>query len=587
MTIKLNSGYQIVIPAAANVSGEYAAAELAKYLEKIVGVVFPVVKDDAPVQDKEILIGKTNRFGTPNGAGLKNDGYILRTMGEKLFIYGENDHANLYGVYYLLEKYLGCGFYSLEVEKVPENAEATLPEMDDKRVSPFEFREARWVEPGRNCEFAVKLGLNASRYITYDKKVGGDICVDSLAHTMFRYIHPDEYFDEHPEYFSMVNGVRIREETQLCLTNPEVLAIFKKKLRQKIKDEPEGKIFGISQMDWYNPCQCPECARIDAEEGSHMGTMMRFLNALAEDIEKDYPDVLIETLAYQYTRHAPKLTKPHPNIVVCLCTIECCFTHPLRSCNHIAVPFKYLSEPSVTVQQDLREWGKICKRMMIWDYTTNYRFFVAPNINFHVLQDNVNFFLENGVALLHEQGNGLARSGEFGELRAWLLGKLMWEPKGDMSAWMDQFLEGYYGEGAAPHIRGYIDYLSDFVVKYDVHAGIYESPQDVIPDAILPDLEAFWDAAEAATEDKDQLKRIRRSRLQLEFVKVHRKRRGDADFMEVAEAFIEKVKEHEVTMIQEGKPLEWSFDQIRTGNLPDSWRVFWGPQPVDELEKKY
>ena len=98
MAIRLNSGYRIVIPAGCGVSGEYAAAELAKYLEKIVGVSFPVVKDDAPVQDKEILIGKTNRFGTPNNAGLKNDGYKLRTTGEKLFIYGENDRANLYGV---------------------------------------------------------------------------------------------------------------------------------------------------------------------------------------------------------------------------------------------------------------------------------------------------------------------------------------------------------------------------------------------------------------------------------------------------------------------------------------------------------
>ena len=68
---------------------------------------------------------------------------------------------------------------------------------------------------------------------------------------------------------------------------------------------------------------------------------------------------------------------------------------------------------------------------------------------------------------------------------------------------------------------------------------------------------------------------------------MHRTRCGDADFMVGADAFIENVKEHDITMIQEGKPLEWSFDQIRTGNLPDSWRVFWGPQPVDELEKKY
>ena len=266
MTIKLNSGYQIVIPAGCSISGEYASAELKKYLEKITGVIFPVVKDDTPEMEKEILIGKTNRAGGPSGAGLKNDGFVLRTVGEKLFIYGENDRANLYGVYYLLEQYLNCGFYAHDVEKVPADADACLPEIDDKRIAPLEYRETFWYEPQHYEEFAIKRGFNGSWVMKpFSEKVGGCIRLDALCHTTFQYVHPDEYFDTHPEYFSMVDGKRIRETTQLCLTNPDVLAITIKKLRKKIEENPHIKIFGISQMDWYNPCQCPESARIDEE----------------------------------------------------------------------------------------------------------------------------------------------------------------------------------------------------------------------------------------------------------------------------------------------------------------------------------
>jgi len=276
MAIKLNTGYQIVIPTDCSISGEYAAAELAKYLEMIVGTVFPVVKDEVPEQNKEILIGKTNRFGTPSGAGLKNDGYVLRTFGEKLFIFGENDRANLYGVYYLLEKYLNCGFYANEAEVIPANADAQLPEIDEIRVSPLEYRETFWYEPQNYEEFAIKRGFNGSWVMKpFSKKVGGCIRLDSLCHTTFQYVHPDEYFDTHPEYFSMVNGKRIKEMTQLCLTNPDVLAITIKKLRKKIEENPDIKIFGISQMDWYNPCECPECARIDAEEGGCKKTAIK------------------------------------------------------------------------------------------------------------------------------------------------------------------------------------------------------------------------------------------------------------------------------------------------------------------------
>lgn len=568
MAIRLNDGYRIVVSAGCSASGAYAAAELARYLEQITGGSFPVVKDDVPGQDCEILIGKTSRPGTPSGAGLKNDGYVLRTAGKKLFICGENDRANLYGVYYLLEKYLGCGFYAHDVERVPVNEEACLPEIDEMRISPLEYRETYWYEPYRYEEFAIKRGFNGSWLKPYGSKVGGCVRVDALAHTMFQYVHPDEYFDEHPEYFSMVDGKRIRISTQLCLTNPDVLEITKRKLRQKIRENPDIRIFGISQMDWLNPCQCPACAKIDAEEGSHMGTMLRFLNALAEDIERDYPDVVIETLAYQYTRQVPKITRPHPNVLICFCTIENCFTHPLRRCTKVSPSLWQYFIPGTSVKQDLQEWGRICKRMFIWDYTTNYSFYLAPMINFHVLQDNINFFLENGATALFEQGNAESVSGEFGELRAYILSKLMWEPHGDVSAWMDEFLAGYYGEAAAKPIRAYIDYLADFVERFDIHAGIYDSPKNVIPKAVFPVLDQFWDAAEAAAANGEQLTRIRRSRLQLRFVKLLCKRHTDMDYQETADRFLDDVKKHGITHLREGRSFEEGAAQIGIGCPP-------------------
>ena len=48
---------------------------------------------------------------------------------------------------------------------------------------------------------------------------------DGRAHSYFWYVSPDEFFDTHPEYFSEIGGVRVREETQLCLTNPDLLDI--------------------------------------------------------------------------------------------------------------------------------------------------------------------------------------------------------------------------------------------------------------------------------------------------------------------------------------------------------------------------
>ena len=129
-------------------------------------------------------------------------------------------------------------------------------------------------------------------------------------------------------------------------------------VRQWIKDAPEATFFSVSQNDWGNYCQCPNCTALAEHEGSQSGPLIEFVNAIADALKDDYPNVTIDTLAYQYTRKPPKYTRPRPNVCVRLCSIECCFAHPLES-----DPF------NATFVADIRDWAKICNRLYIWDYT--------------------------------------------------------------------------------------------------------------------------------------------------------------------------------------------------------------------------
>lgn len=565
------SDYTIVVSRNASPGTRYAAEEMAKYLEAVGGALLPVVTDDAPPAEREIVLGRTDRAGSPSAEGLKNDGYVLRTAGKKLFLTGENERGDVYAVYGLLERKLGCRFYTASVEKIPKKDPLELPPVDETVIPPFSYRSTNWNEIAENPAFALKRGMSNVRGTPVTP-----VLPHSLCHTLFSFVSPEEYFDTHPEYFSMVEGRRIRERTQLCLTNPDVLKITVGKLKDTIRKNPDCRFFSVSQMDWYNPCECPACRKIDEEEGSHMGTMLRFVNACADAVAGEFPDVLIETLAYQYTRKPPKITRPAKNVCICLCSIECCFTHPMRSCRMPARPFRHLVDWDHPFQEDLAGWGKISESLLVWDYTTNFRFYLAPNVNLHVLQDNVRYFLENGVTCLFEQGNSQARSGEFGELRAYLLTKLMWEPEGDVGLWMNDFLEGVYGAGWKA-VRRYIDLLADHVTRHGVHAGIYDNPMDVIPDNMLPELTACFDEAARLTAGSPAAERVDRSRLQLEFVKHQRRLPSSDDFAEQAEALIAKIQEHGIAYIQESRDLETSFSQIRKGDLPDSWEVFWKP----------
>ena len=255
---------------------------------------------------------------------------------------------------------------------------------------------------------------------------------------------------------------------QPCLTDPAVYEKVLGNVRKLLRENPDAKIISVSQNDSYADglgCQCENCKKIDDEEGTPMGSLLTFVNKIANDIKDEFPGVYVDTLAYRYTRKAPKNIKPADNVIIRLCSIECCFAHTLDSNCRSNKEFA----------ADIEAWSKICSNLFIWDYTTDFLYYVNPFPNLKVLYDNVRFFVDHNVIGLFEQGNGQGFSGEFGELRAYLLSKVMWDPDMTREQYyecMDDFLQGYYGDGWQ-YIREYIDRVSDKPVNK--HMGIYDA----------------------------------------------------------------------------------------------------------------
>ncbi|MBR4941716.1 MAG: DUF4838 domain-containing protein [Clostridia bacterium] len=559
-----------------------AASELSRYIFKMTGAnmtVHPVSRGIIGNGNAaEICVGLTGRDGEPDISALKNDGFILKTVGSRLFILGENDRAVLHAVYAFLEDELGCRFFTDTVEHIPQRSYLAIGEIDRTVISPFEYREIYGNVCFDDDDYATKRGLNGMHY-KLNAERGGSLTYQGFVHTFNYYVPVFEFFEEHPEYFSMVDGKRFdggddkyekngcyMVNTQLCLSNSDVLRIVTERLRKEIEAHPEAKIFSISQSDWGQPCRCPACSAIDEEEGSYSGSIVRFINKVAENIAEDYPDVIIDTLAYSYSRTAPKLTSVAPNVAIRLCTIECCFSHPLRTCNEAFRSRRTLREGN-TVPVDLQEWGKKSNRIYVWDYNTNFHHYFEPMPNFHVLQDNIKFFIENNVVGLFEQGNGEDLSGEFNELRYYIISKLMWEPDGDVDRWMREFMIGYYGMGAQP-LREYIDALREHVEKENVHVHISNHPaHGHLPSWLLDLADAKFDEAERLAENEEILERIRRSRMQIKYCRLFNLANDpDVDDVKYAvecEKFLADVNHFGFARIREGYLLEDTSEKIR------------------------
>jgi hypothetical protein len=201
--------------------------------------------------------------------------------------------------------------------------------------------------------------------------------------------------------------------------------------------------------------------------------------------------------AYQYTRSAP-ITPPADNVIVWLCCIESCRSHDVtKNCTEVHCPSKTDGTQN-PFYKDIEEWGKITKNLWIYDYTTNYVNFPMTVPNFDVTRDNIRYYTDCGVAGIIPQGNHRTTNVEFGELRCYLMAKLLWDP--DMSEeryslLMDEFLTDVYGPGGVC-LREYLDLARE--LTRECCFDLWSSPFYQFP---CPQLELTEAYPEELTED--------------------------------------------------------------------------------------
>jgi hypothetical protein len=335
-------------------------------------------------------------------------------------------------------------------------------------------------------------------------------------HTFESLVPPDVYYEEHPEYYSLMDGQRLRERSQLCCTNEDVVRIVIEEVRKRMRDYPEATVFSVSQNDWFNYCQCDKCTALAEAEGTQMAPVLSLVNQVAAAVADEFPDKLVDTLAYQYTRKAPKTMRPEPNVVIRLCSIECCFSHSFEECD---------SSENVSFVQDVKDWSQVCDRLWVWNYNTSFSNYFTPYPNLRVRNDNIKFYADHNVTGIFEQDVYTTLKGELSELSGYLNAKFLWNPDYDEETAMSEFLEGVYGNAAKP-IRRYIDMLHDRVEDENIHMDIWIGPDHaVLNDRILEKADRLWDKAEkAVADDPAALERVKSARLSVDYAIIERTR---------------------------------------------------------------
>lgn len=507
----------IVVAPDATIAEHHAAAELADYLGRIAGCEFAVAEAaDGPA----VYVGHGDRA---RQAGIDPDAlgdeeWIVRTVGDDLIVVGGHPRGTLYAVYHLLEDVLGVRWWNPWAETVPTRATIELADLDLRGEPVLQYRDIYMIYGNDEGRFAARNRLNRQGDAPIHARYGGgmDYGPPYHVHTFYRYIPPSEYFEDHPEWFSLIDGERMAERHQLCLTNEELRGVFLQKLRENIERTreraaetggPPPRVFSVSQNDWYGQCQCEDCQAIAEREGSEAGTLLDFVNFLAADIADDYPDLYISTLAYQYTQAPPRTIRPRDNVIVRLCDTTSNLVEPTAS------------EANQAFHDFLMSWAQIAPNLRLWEYAITFVDPIGlPLPTVHTYAPNYRLYAENNVEGVFTELEYPVKT-DMRDYKVWMMCKLLEDPWADPDTLATIFTDGFYG-AAGPMIREYLALRRDAAAQRRTHIGWMASLQSYaayLTFDVVHEAQSVFDRAEAAVAGDDQLlQRVGHARMSLD-----------------------------------------------------------------------
>ena len=502
------TGYVITVGEDASAPERNAAKELASYLGAVTGAEFAVTAPaEVPADQLCIMVGQTESIKKllpgVDWESLGDDGIVIKTKGRHLILAGGRPRGTLYAVYTFLEDFVGCRWWTSTEEDIPHRPTLIVTAPSMIYIPPLSYREVLYLDVTRSPGFAVKL-KNNGYYSPIAPEFGDHYQYAMWGHSFEQLLPPEKYFAEHPEWYSLINGQRFAKghsDWQLCLTNVQMRKELTKNVLEAIRQHPEANGIWVAQNDGYGQCQCDNCRVATEREGAGAGPLLELVNAVAEEVEREHPGFLIETLAYHWTRKAPLHVRPRSNVVIRLCGLECDFAQPLDS----AANAEY--------RDDIEKWSAITPNLLMYHYMANFGNFVQPYPNIFNIGPDARFFVKNRAAGAYIEADNFSPIGDFVRLRAWVVGHMLWDPSRDPVSLVEEFARGYYGL-AGPHILAYLKLTHNAVKRSGMRLSYASDDTSFLTLDEMNRATVLWNSAEAAVgANPSLLERVRRDRI--------------------------------------------------------------------------
>lgn len=416
---------------------QQASAEwLKKYILKISGAELPVVTDDKPVTGTRIHVGPTRAIKEleVDLTTLPGDSFIMRVAGDNLVLAGidryqeGNSRNNKRGTFYAVQAFLEdiCAARWFMPGELGEDLVAmrtiTVPrDLDRTDIPSIKVRQMASVPGWR----ARNKANNSITFYTH----GG--------HTWDLLVPPGEYFEEHPEYFALIDDKRTvvkEDDPTLCTSNPDVRRIAVENVRA-IFDR------GIEVVELGHPdafrqgCQCEPCMAISPDTGRGLGARIWDLHLqIASEVKKSHPHKMVLCTLYGPSRAVPEGIERFPDNV----TLQ-------------------VSKPS---DNSLAKWSKYGARpnVYVYHWTTYWAMGYGPKASIRQVIDDMAMYRRHNVLGIYWCGG--ANNWGLEGVQYWLAARLQWNWDLDSQKLLEDYFSRFYRNAGKP-MRAFFELLDD------------------------------------------------------------------------------------------------------------------------------
>jgi len=433
----LDGDQQAVVVFEQGAQGETAQAynDLAAYLKKSTSKDFTALSErDFDLEDATglpIYVGRCRPVKRALGHELHRldrDAYMVVVEEDRVMLAGPTSWSTYWAVCQFLEDYVGVRWLIPGPlgEDVPKHDSITVP-CGTHSYSPA-ILSRLWSGAGHGGIWSLRQRIHG-RY--------------AFHHNLLRIFPPEKYFEDHPEYYPVHNGVRYRpgEEDhswQPCMTDPGGIQVAADAARAAFEQNPDLESFSYGINDGHGYCECPNCKAVDRPvpawhgfSGEKSYLYYSWLNRVAENLEQDYPDKMLGCLAYSAVILPPPGLKLHRNIIPYLTSNRADYWEP---------GFKAQDEHM------LAWWSQSANQMGIYDYAYGMGFAI-PRIYNHLFQEAIQFAVAHKVKGFYAE---VYPNWGLDGHKLYVMSRILRDPNVDIDAITDDWNERMFRDAAEP-----------------------------------------------------------------------------------------------------------------------------------------